>query len=107
MAKKEGKDSASRFKTNLPSGISSFFSGFMQNLRDNIIVKIQEAAYKIKKKILQDIYTFFLVIVGTAFIAISLVFFLRYYLGLNFAWSFFDIGIILILISLIIKSMKK
>jgi len=107
MVKKERKGSASRLKTNLPSGISSFFSGIMQNLRENIVLKIQEAAYKIEKKILQDIYTFFLVIVGTAFIAISLVFFLRYYLGLNIAWCFFDIGIILILISLIIKSMKK
>ena len=107
MAKKEGKDSWSKSMSNLPSAISSFFSGFMQSLRDKLINKIQETAYKIEKRILQDIYTFFLVIVGTAFIAISLVFFLRYYLGLNLAWCFFDIGIILILISLIIKSMKK
>jgi len=104
MAKKRAN---SRVKTNLPSALSSFFSGFVQNFKNTVVSKVQETAYKIEKKILQDIYTFFLVIVATTFIAISLVFFLRYYLNLNLAWSFFDIGIILILIALIIKYSTK
>ncbi|MFA6460700.1 MAG: hypothetical protein WCV90_00405 [Candidatus Woesearchaeota archaeon] len=93
----------------------SSFSSFLRNLKDTLVSNVvgnikdnlKEKIKKIEKKIFRNLAAFIFFLLGMIFIFISLVFFIEYYLKLNFAWGFLISGAGLILISLIFKWLAK
>jgi|GEM_PF-3407518 len=106
-------------KKNIPAtsvqNEESFFSSFLRNIKDtlvsnlvgNIKDNIKEKVQRIERKVFRNIAAFLFFLLGMIFLFISVVFFLDYYLKLNFAWGFLISGGGLILISLIFKWLAK
>ncbi|MEK6937447.1 MAG: phage holin family protein [Nanoarchaeota archaeon] len=104
-------------KNNAPPAESSepFFSSFLKNLKDtllsnlvgNIKENIKDKIQRIEKKIFRNVTAFLFFLLGMIFVFISIVFFLNYYLHLNYAWGFLISGAGFMLIALIFKWLAK
>ncbi len=77
-------------------GILDFISGLSGKVND-IIVSTEE-------KIIQKVYSTVLLISGLIFLSLSFVFLMSEYSILSQGWSFLVMGIILVMVSLIIKN---
>ena len=77
-------------------GILDFIAGLSGKVND-IIVSTEE-------KIIQKVYSTVLLISGLIFLSLSFVFLMNEYSILSQGWSFLIMGIILVMVSLIIKN---
>ena len=96
MAKK--KSSTEGFFKELFSNV--IFASFTEFFK-NIIYDFQEAVYHTSRKIIESLFTGFIMCVGIGMILISFPFFLSYYLDLPPSLFFIILGFILIIISMI------
>ncbi|MFA5930805.1 MAG: phage holin family protein [archaeon] len=93
-------------KAKQESGVQTMISSFMGNIRENFIGMIgktvKEKIRKLEKMALEIAMSFVFLFIALIFVLISLMFFLKEYLGFSYSLSFLCVGLLALLIAFFI-----
>ena len=89
----------------------SIFSPLIDSIKDNIIgaigKMIRDKILHLEKMVLEIALSFVFLAVAVFFFLAALVFFLKEYVGLNYALSFFWVGVAALILALIVYEIAK
>ncbi|MBN2458121.1 hypothetical protein JXB31_03260 [Candidatus Woesearchaeota archaeon] len=102
MAKKgEKKDNA--FVSALKDFGTSFLLGTIRELYEDFLRTVQQYAYRTQQRIIDSFIVLFMSLAGVSLMILSVIFLMNEYMNLGFGWSFLIVGLILFVISLVLK----